>query len=65
MSGIVKGLPDPGKIVADLNIYKFQTSHKDISLFVPEKSLPSTITLPESIAASGHIKGGMNDLYAD
>lgn len=65
VSGVIKGLPNPEKMVADLNILKFQTSKKDIHSFIPEKNLPSTITPPENIAASGHIKGGMNDFYVD
>lgn len=65
VSGVVKGLPNPKKIVADLNIYKFKTSEKDIRSFVSNDSLLSKITLPKDIVASGHVKGGMNDLYAD
>ncbi|MEO7046518.1 MAG: hypothetical protein ABI091_14500, partial [Ferruginibacter sp.] len=63
--GTLKGLPDPKKISADLQINKFQTSRKDIVSLLPKGSLPSNITLPESIAASGSIKGGMNNLNTD
>ncbi|HUZ60977.1 MAG TPA: translocation/assembly module TamB domain-containing protein [Hanamia sp.] len=64
-SGIVKGLPDLKKLYTVLSITKFQTSRNDLLSFIPEKSVPKTITLPESLAANGHIKGSMNDLYAD
>ena len=61
-SGNVKGLPDPKKLYADLIINTFKTSGSDISSLLPKGTLPANITLPESIAASGKIKGGMNDL---
>ncbi len=63
--GVIKGLPDPKKVYADLVINKLQTSRKDILAFVPKNSIPSNITLPESIAASGFVKGGMNNLNTD
>jgi translocation and assembly module TamB len=63
--GVVKGLPDPKKIYADLVINKFQTSRQDLLAFLPKNALPANITLPENIAASGFLKGGMNDLRTD
>ena len=63
VSGVVKGLPDSEKLYADLNINKFQSSKKDILSFLPKNTLPQNITLPESLSASGKIKGGMNNLY--
>jgi translocation and assembly module TamB len=62
VSGVVKGLPDAKKVYADLTINKFQTSRSDILSLVPKGKLPSTITLPEKIAANGSIKGNMADL---
>ncbi len=64
-SGTIKGLPDPKKIYADLIINKFQSSRNDILSFLPKGTLPPNITLPESLAASGIIKGGMNNLTTD
>ena len=64
-SGIVKGLPDPKKLYADLTITQFQSSKKDILSFLPKNTLPSNITMPESLSVSGKIKGSMNDLYTD
>lgn len=65
INGIVKGLPDAKKIYADLNINKFQSSRQDLLSFIPKNSLPKSITIPESLAASGHIKGGMNNFFTD
>src|SRR6185312_513357 len=61
-SGVIKGLPDSKKLYADLTINKFKTSASDIRSFLPKGTLPATITLPENLAASGKIKGSMNDL---
>ena len=64
-TGVVRGLPDPNKLYADLNIQKFQSSAKDISSFIPPNTLPPNITIPATFTASGRIKGGMNNLYTD
>ncbi|MEP6928137.1 MAG: translocation/assembly module TamB domain-containing protein [Ginsengibacter sp.] len=64
-NGIIKGLPDPKKLYADLTIKSFRTSKNDILSLVPKNTLPPNITLPESLSASGHVKGGMNNLYTD
>ncbi|MEP7231016.1 MAG: translocation/assembly module TamB domain-containing protein [Ginsengibacter sp.] len=65
VSGVIKGLPDPNKLYADLNIQKFQSGRSDISSLMPPNTLPSNITVPESFSASGHVKGSMNNLYTD
>ena len=65
VSGVLKGMPDPKKIYADLNIRKFQTSRQDILSFLPKNTLPQNISLPAALAASGVVKGDMNNLYAD
>ena len=65
LSGNIKGLPDPKKFQADLTIPYFTTTKQDLMAFVPKGSIPSTITLPESISAKGRIKGNSNNLYTD
>ncbi|MEP7251578.1 MAG: translocation/assembly module TamB domain-containing protein, partial [Ginsengibacter sp.] len=65
VSGVIRGLPDPKKLYADIDIKKFQTSRNDITALVPPNTLPPNITLPESFSAFGKVKGGMNDLYTD
>ena len=64
-SGTIKGLPELKKIYADLNINKFQSSKRDLLSLLPSNALPANITFPESLAASGRIKGGMDNLYTD
>jgi len=63
VSGRITGLPDSKKLNTDLRINKLQTSKQDILAFVPQKSLPKSISLPERLAASGKVSGGINDLY--
>ena len=58
-SGTITGLPDPKKVNADLTITRFQTTRKDLVSFLPKGALPANITLPENLAASGSVKGGM------
>ena len=65
VNGIVKGLPETEKMFADLKINKFQTSRKDILAIVPKNTIPSNITLPQSIDASGVFRGSMTSLYTD
>ena len=64
-SGSLKGLPDPNKFVADLNIKYLVTGRKDIIGLIPKGSVPTAFTLPESIRAAGHLKAGINDLVSD
>jgi len=64
-TGIVKGLPEPKKLYTDLTIHRFQTSKQDLLSLMPKNSLPQTITLPQSILATGVIRGGMNNLYSN
>jgi translocation and assembly module TamB len=63
VTGGIKGLPDSKKLNVDLAIQKFQTSREDILSLVPKNTIPDSITLPESILATGIIRGGMNDLH--
>ena len=65
VSGTIKGLPDSKKLNTDLTINKFQTSKSDLLAFIPAKSLPQSISLPNALSVSGTVKGGMNNLYAN
>ncbi len=65
VSGKIKGLPDPKKFVADLDIKYLNTGRKDILSLIPKESVPTAFTLPESISAKGKIKTSMNDLVSD
>lgn len=65
VSGTLKGLPDPKKFTADLDIQYLKTGRKDILSLMPKGSAPTAFTLPESISAIGKIKAGINDLVSD
>ena len=65
LTGTIRGLPDPDNIYTDLNIKRFKTSKRDILSLVPKNTIPANITLPETMAASGKVKGGINNLYTD
>ena len=65
VSGALKGLPDPKKFVADLDIKYLKTGSRDILSLMPKGTAPMAFTLPESISASGKIKASMNDLASD
>ncbi|MEO8823242.1 MAG: translocation/assembly module TamB domain-containing protein [Ginsengibacter sp.] len=65
VNGVVRGLPNPDALYTDLNINKFQTSGRDIISLLPPNTLPQNISIPTALSASGKIKGGMKDLYAN
>lgn len=65
VSGTLKGLPDPKKFTADLDIKYLNTGRRDILSLMPKGTMPNTFTLPESISAIGKIKSSMNDLVSD
>ena len=60
LSGNIKGLPDANKTVFDMAIKNFRTTKADLLKFIPAGSIPDNIRLPESIGATGIIKGTMD-----
>ncbi|HYE54749.1 MAG TPA: AsmA family protein, partial [Chitinophagaceae bacterium] len=62
VSGTIAGLPDVNRTRGNLNIRNLVTSRSDLALFIPPNTLPQNITLPDHIAASGTIAGGMQDV---
>lgn len=63
--GRLTGLPDIDKFSADLVINNISSSRRDINLFVPAGTLPSTITLPGRLAITGRLKGNTRDMAAE
>lgn len=59
LSGVVGNAMDAKNVTADLNIRKFNTSRGDIMSLAPAGSLPKGISLPETMALNGRIRGGM------
>jgi hypothetical protein len=65
VNGMIKGMPDINNMYAYLDINKFQTSRRDILSLLPKNTLPSNISLPVALAATGVVKGSMNNLTAN
>ena len=63
--GRLSGLPDANKVAGDLVINRIQTSRSDVNMIVPKGTIPSNITLPESINLNGTVSGSMQDARAD
>jgi hypothetical protein len=61
VSGTIKGMPNVETAYFDLNIKQFKTTAKDIKDFVPNGTIPSNITLPNSLFAVGNFKGAINN----
>lgn len=59
MSGHIRGLPDPNNTVYNLNIARLTTSQADLAKLLPPGSVPPTVRIPETIAASGTFAGSM------
>lgn len=62
VSGTVSNAMDAKNASADLTIRKFNTSRDDIMSLAPPGTLPKNISLPETMALNGRIKGGMKRL---
>lgn len=65
LSGTINNATDPDHFSVDLNIRQFSTSRNDVLLFVPPNTIPDSITLPETMALSGTVKGGAAKLDTD
>lgn len=61
VSGTAKGLPDVDKMVLDLNIKRFSLTKNDLLVLIPKKTLPTNITLPNAINATGKFTGSMTN----
>jgi len=62
VSGTVNNAMDVKNVNADMSIRKFNTSRNDIMSLAPAGTIPENISLPETMALNGRIKGGMKRL---
>lgn len=65
VKGNIAGLPDAKKVSGNLNIANISTSRRDIEMLAPKGSLPTNITLPETLKLSGTLAGNMSDARAN
>ncbi|HMJ48486.1 MAG TPA: translocation/assembly module TamB domain-containing protein [Ferruginibacter sp.] len=61
----LKNITNPAKLEYDLNIANSDIDRNFILGFVPAESLPSQISIPQNIKASGKIKGNRNNVTTD
>ncbi len=62
-SGQIKGLPNAARAYYDIVITKLSTSRSDIDRFLPPKSLPDNIRIPEHFSANGKFTGTAKQFY--
>jgi translocation and assembly module TamB len=65
LSGVIANATDPNKFTADLNIRNISTSRSDVMSFVPPKTIPANITVPEAMSLNGVVRGNMASTYAN
>ncbi|HSU52300.1 MAG TPA: translocation/assembly module TamB domain-containing protein, partial [Segetibacter sp.] len=65
LTGTINNAADPNKVYADINIQRFTISRNEILALAPAGTIPKNITIPESMALRGKIKGGMKSMAAD
>jgi len=58
-SAKMRGLPDMNKANFDVTINDFSTSRADIARIAPPGTIPSNISIPESLHLKGNFKGSM------
>ena len=65
LSGIVNNAADPKNVYADINIHRFSTTRSEIVALAPAGTIPKNITIPQTLALSGKIKGGLKNVTTD
>jgi hypothetical protein len=58
-SANMRGLPDVKKASFDVTINDFTTSRADIVKLAPKGTIPSSVSIPESLKLNGTFKGGL------
>ena len=65
VSGTVSNAMDAKNAGADLTIKRFSTTRSDIVSLAPKGTIPTNITIPETMNVTGKVKGSMKDATAD
>lgn len=60
VSGNIKGLPDTKRTYYDVKITKLASTKNDILNFLPPKTLPDNVRLPDNFSLTGFLKGSIN-----
>ena len=64
-SGRISGLPNADKLAVNLSIDEMAPTRQDLMKILPDSALPSSIDLPEKIAITGKVRGGLDDITLD
>jgi translocation and assembly module TamB len=59
VEGYLAGMPDMNSFYADFTLAKLQTTRVDMQAVLPDTLIPPTITLPQTMAVEGGVKGDM------
>jgi translocation and assembly module TamB len=65
LTGSISNAADPKNVYADITIQRFNTSRSEIVALAPAGTIPKNITIPETMALRGRIKGGMKSIATD
>ena len=60
-SGLVQGLPHVDRLFADIHIAQFKSTKKDIEAWIPPKTLPTFLQLPETVVVNGNFRGSVKE----
>jgi hypothetical protein len=60
-SATIKGLPDINKVYADVKLMDFNTNQVDIVKLLPRGTIPSSVSIPQSMNLKGTFKGSMKN----
>jgi len=63
--GRITGLPDVNKMALDLTFKEIGTSKQDLLRILPDKTIPDSITIPNSFLMTGTLKGSLDNLNLD
>jgi translocation and assembly module TamB len=64
-SGRISGLPDADALAVNLSIDEMATTRQDLMKILPDSALPTSVELPEKIAITGKVRGGLDDITLD
>ncbi|MBK8704140.1 MAG: translocation/assembly module TamB [Saprospiraceae bacterium] len=64
-SGTASHITDPHNYAVNLLVNNISTTREDLLSFLPPKTMPDSITLPENMSLSGKISGGAAHTYTD
>lgn len=64
-SGRITGLPDMKKANFDITIQDLKSTSKDILAFLPKRTVPNTIEIPQQIDLKGKFTGAITNFQTD